>query len=387
MKETKVVFIPPNGEIVAQDFALHRIAAFLKTQSITTYLLHVLDNASEIPNYTDHTISLDSKDAIIPYLQNNDFDLIFHRTWMHRYCFAAELAEQFSNIIVYIKDWHNYPKKKYELIYTTIEDFEGIERLFKSGRTILTHYTNKQYKLWAKRYDVSKKQFVFFPEYCTKSNFYVREQVNYNHNEVKLVMAGSLTPTSSSELVDAKGFYKKIKSLTSQKINVDIVLLKKFYSRVMNLPEYKDYLYEHTFNNYFNIKLGKEMDPSILKDYDFAIFSDTFYNYEIKEYPELYKYAVISRLVLYLEAGLPLIVNQEMKSLSKLVKKHNLGFVFKDNDVKSFKKILDINTSEYQQLVKNIYSFREKYTYNHKTMKPLMDKLHEKKSISIGINK
>jgi glycosyltransferase involved in cell wall biosynthesis len=218
---------------------------------------------------------------------------------------------------------------------------------------------------------------VFFPEYCTKENLNFRKNIAYDKKRVKLVMAGTLTPTSEPELVDAKSFYKKMKELTECKVEVNVVLLKKFYDMVFTQERYKDYLYEHTFNDYFKIHLGAEMDPSVLKGYDFGIFSDTFYDYELKKYSEHYKYAVISRVVLYLEAGLPIVVNRAMSSLSKIVEDNNIGIVFEDEDVKHFDEILDISQKEYEILVENVYRFREDFSYNDITMKPIMEMLNE----------
>ena len=372
----KVVIVPPNGESIVQDFAMHRLSNFFKSKGIETYLLQLNNKKNkDIKIYTDYVIDVESQDDIVSYLQNNKFDLILHRSWMHRYRFAAVLAESFSNIVLYIKDWHDFPKEKYKFLYKTEEDFDGIQRIFKSGKTVLSHFTKEQHLIWEKRYQISQKQFLFFPEYCTKENFYYRKNIAYDKENVKLVMAGTLTSTSEPELVDAKSFYKKMKEITNCSVEVNIVLLKKFYDMVFTEDKYKDYLYEHTFNDYFSIHLGREMDPSILKEYDFGIFSDTFYNYELKKYSEHYKYAVISRVVLYLEAGLPIVVNRAMSSLSKIVEDNNIGIVFEDEDVERFNEILDINQEEYSSLVENVYKFREDFSYNDITMKPIMEML------------
>ncbi len=372
----RIAIIPPNGENIPQDFALRRIVKFLNSQNIETYLIQVnIEKNKNLESYTTHIITVENMNEIISYLKNNKFDLIFHRPWMHRYEFAAVLAETFENIIFYIKDWHNFPKEKYKFIYKTVEDFDGIERLFKSGKKILSHFTVEQSERWAEEYNLSKEQFVFFPEYCTKDSIDTRDNINYDKNNIKLVMAGTLTPTSEPELVDAKSFYKKIKDITSLSIEVNVVLLKRFYALVQNEEKYKDYLYEHNFNKYFSIHLGKEMDPSILKGYDFGIFSDTFYDFELKEYPEHYEYAVISRFVLYLEAGLPVVVNKAMKSLSKIVEENKIGIVFEDKDIDEFNKVLDIDKNEYNNLVSNVYIFRDKFSYNDETMKPILETL------------
>jgi len=377
MKANKTIaLIPPNGDNINQDFSLNRIAIFLNSQRIDTYLIQVDSKYNKsITQYTKYVITLDTKEDIVSYLKNNKFDLIFHRSWMHRYKFASMLAEEFDNIIFYIKDWHNFPLAKYKFIYKNIEDFEGIERLFKSGKRILSHFTEEQFIKWAKKYNASEEQFMFFPEYCTRENFFKRDNIVYNNKNIKLVMAGTLTPTSEPELVDAKSFYQKIKDITNLSIEVNVVVLKKFYDLVQKEDKYKDYLYEHNFNKYFFIHLGKEMDPSILKGYDFGIFSDTFYNFELKQYPEHYEYAVISRFVLYLEAGLPVIVNKSMKSLSKIVEDNEIGIVFEDEDIKDFNQILDIGNEEYLDMVENVYKFREKYSYNENTMKPILEML------------
>jgi len=374
LKNNKIIIVPPNGENIAQDFALQRIVSFLKSKNLKTYLLQI-DNKYNNKMYTDYVINVNSRNEIIDYLKRNDFDLIIHRSWMHRYAFAAELAEEFDNIIVYIKDWHNYPKEKYKFIYKTEEDFLGIEKLFKSGKQILTHFTDEQYKVWAERYNISGKYFSFFPEYCTKENFCINKQNQYDKYNPTLVMAGTLSATSEPSLIPGKSFYRKVKEITNCNIEVNVVLLSKFYDLVQTDDRYKDYMYEDMFNDYFSIKLGKEMDPTILEGYDFGIFNDTFYGCELINYAEHYEYAVISRLVLYLEAGLPIIVNKSMKAIANIVKEHKIGIIFEDGDVVEFDKIINLSQENYKQMVENVYTYREIFSYNEETMKPILEML------------
>lgn len=355
--------------------ALIRLCDYLKECGVSIYWAQIEEEKNHAKLLSsDHLITVNDLDSIVEYAKQGEFDLILHRGWMHRYSFAARLSREVENIVFYIKDWQNYPREKYKFIYTTDEDFDAIEELFRSGKKIFSHFTKEQHRIWAQRYGIGTENFHFLPEYCNEKNF-IENDIKPVKSAMKLVMAGSLPPTCEPELVAAKNFYKMMKDITSCGVYLDVMLLEKNYENLRNDPRYKDYRYEELFNKYFGIKKGSSMQPDILSGYHFGIFSDTLYGTELEKYPEHYEYAVFSKIVLYLEAGLPVLINAALKSIARIVKEHNIGIVFQEKDLLELDTLLDIEPKEYEKMVQNVYNFRKVFTYNTQTLKELLSLL------------
>ena len=379
MQSKKIAFIPPNGEIIEQDFALDRIINYFDKIGIECFLL--LNNQDVPDNRLSHIhkIIFHGTEKIIQHLEVNQYDLIFSRTWMHRYSFGAELAKRFDNVITYIKDWHNFPKDVYEFVYKTVDDIKAIQEIFQYSQLVLSHYSNEYMEFLYREYNIHRtKNYFFFPEYSHKNNFYEKIHKSYNIETIKIVFAGGGTHSSiPSQIGPVKSFLFTIAQLSEQKISVTQMVLAKFYKRMEENPIlYQDLLYENQFNPFFSLKLGENLMSSIGENYHFGIFTDSNYQKNnLFEYAEAY--AITSKFAFYLECGLPLLVNKRFKTLSQLIEEHHIGLTFDDEDLKDFKKVLNISEDKYHKIVTNIYTFREKFTYNNKTMEPLFNLFHK----------
>ncbi|MDC7250241.1 MAG: hypothetical protein PQJ49_10030 [Sphaerochaetaceae bacterium] len=363
----KVIFIPPNGEMFINDFSIERLGKYCKNKNnIETLLIKIKNpNSPDNFNYVDSVIDVESKEEIVEYLKTLDYDVIFHRSWMHAYAFAQLLVEQFDNVIVNIKDWEVSTKKEYEVMYgkKSVEDFDAIEAIFKKAKLVLSHFTGPQAEIWAKRYNVCKEKFRFFPEYCNEESFYFRSNLSYE--KPRLVLAGSLSPSSyPEEICPSKSHLRVIRKVTKKDISIDYVLPIGTYAGVKSLKNrllFQDVLFEDKFNKNFNIFRGKTLDSSILNNYNFGFFSLEYVTKN--EYKN--KYAIPSKFAFYLESGLPMIVNKKLKALSHFIETYNLGILFDNDDIDSLEKILNITNSEYVKMVENIYSFRKTFVINH----------------------
>ena len=152
----KIAFIPANGILLKQDFTLHKMGLYFKNINNITIDLIYIKSETKIEKeleYFDNIKVLKSQDKILDFLKINSYHLIFHRAWMHRYTFASVIAENFSNSVIYIKDWFDeMPRNQYKFFYKTDEDYDAIKKIFKSNRYILSHYdkryTNKQSSIY-----------------------------------------------------------------------------------------------------------------------------------------------------------------------------------------------------------------------------------------------
>lgn len=357
--------------MIEQDFALLRIILYLENYGFKITILQL--NKSKFHNKFKkvNIIEFENENDILKYLKQYSFDIVFHRSWMHRYLFASKILKIVPNAVLYIKDWYyEYTKKEYKFCYDTDEDYDAIKYIIKQGKLILSHYSHHYTDLVAKSYDVSKDKFIFFPEFTHKPFYNKRKRYEYNSRKINIVYAGSLLPTSLPEqLIAGKATYNSIKKIANQNINITALLLPKYYKNVFNNEKlYSDYLYENKFNKYFYIKKGAELKYKLLNQYDFGFFA-------LHDLPSGTKYksteihGVTSKFAFYMEAGLPVIVAKNMTKLANIVKKYKIGLVVTDKEFFNLNKVLDISAKEYDQLVENIYKFRNVFSYNEDTLK------------------
>jgi len=371
MKNKSIVFIPPNGELVAQDFALFRIINYLAELNIKTYLLVVNELNDSKLHYETNIIAFNSRQEIISHLENNKYNLIFHRTWMHRYPFAAEIANKFDNAIIYIKDWQNLPEDKYGHVYSTQDDCEAIKSIFNSNATLLSHYKHSYMKKLSKQYNSPNSKLIFFPEYCNK-NLFIQKNKSVK-KKMKILFASGLNSSSQAiETSPGKSVFNLMYTISKQNIRIDLMLLPKAYTKLnANDKLYEDYLYEDKFNPFFNIKKGSELNHNDTLKYHFGIFAGLDMNVE-GLYLEAESNAITSKLSFYLESGLPILVNKKFKFLSKLVEKNSIGLIYEDKNLKDLNSLINITKKEYSDLLQNVNIFRKKFIYNQKTMKPIL---------------
>jgi len=378
LKNKTIAFIPPNGEVIKQDFALYRIISYFESKGVKTFLLIVNNgNQNDLLHYNTSIIHLKDKNEIFTHLKNNKYDLIFSRSWMHRYSFGAKIAKEFDNVVSHIKDWHDFPKDEYAYIYKSPADFDGILEIFKYSKLVLSHYSDEYLKFLYKKYNIDKTQnYLFSPDYTIKNNFYTTKNKSYSLDTAKIILAGGGAHSSlPGKIAPMKSLLFTMTQLADQKIYVDQVVLKKHFEKIQNNTVlYEDLLYEDKFNPFFSLKLGSELDSSLGEKYHFGIFADS--NYQANNlFERAESYGVTSKFAFYMECGLPVLVNKRFKTLSKIVETNKIGITFVDDDLKDFKKLLDISQTKYNKLIKNVYKFREKFTYNSETMKPIFEML------------
>jgi len=382
MNTKKIALIPPGGEFINQDFALQRIALYFITQDIVVYLIK-LGSSSKIEEDTifNYIITVQDIQELEELNQTHQFDLVVHRCWMHKYIFASTLLNKFSNIVFYIKDWMDeIPKEEYGFLYKTQEDYDGIKAIFQSGHTILSHYSNKYTNKLSRKYQVPNNTFNFFPEYCIKNNFYTRKNTKFDPKNIRLLWAGGLSPSNKPKRIDEeKIFLDGLVHISKQNIKIDLFLLKKHFNRVFDKQQFeiwRDWLYEDQFNNNINIKMGRPMDATIFEHYDFGIAAGLFYDENCLALKSVCQ-AVVSKIALYLEAGIPIIVNEKWVAIAQIVKKYKIGIVISNNDLNDFNSVFQISQYDYDQIVSNIYIYRSKYSYNNRTMNFLLRLINE----------
>jgi len=359
--KNKILFIPPNGKIHIKDFSLNRIARFLSSMdNYHTVLIYISNIKMDDIKYFDEVIEVDNKDELIQKIETMKYDFIFHRSWMHAYSFAADLTQKYDNVIVNIKDWNFAPEDVYTSLFKTNKDFKAIAIIFEKAFKVLSHFTTEQIELWEKTYKINKKKFMFFPEYCNQERFVVKKNIVYDIPQ--LVFAGNISPTSYPEdYFPSKALLNSVRNLTKKNIKITFILPPILYDNSFgkNVDMYRDFDFERKFNSKFTIKRGEVLNPSILNMYHFGFF-------ELKINclnEDLFKYAVVSKFAFYLEASLPILVNEKFVSMATIVSENGLGIVFSNSDIENLDTVLKISQQQYSLYLKNIANFRNKYKY------------------------
>ncbi len=105
----------------------------------------------------------------------------------------------------------------------------------------------------------------------------------------------------------------------------------------------------------------KKVSPYVLNkemsEYTFGIFADFWM--KTNSNPGVVKTDMGTKMTNYIEAGLPIIVSEQMEYIADIVNEQGIGFVVKFKDLKNLKKIIE--KQNYSQLQKNVKKFQEKF--------------------------
>ena len=357
-----IILIPPNGSFKKQDFSLQRIAKWLNSNSKLKIILLYIENESFSPNLEvfNNTICVQNDKELFKAIDKIDYEYIFHRSWMGTYFFASKLVAKFDNVIVNIKDWNFAEQEVYDFLYPKSKDYEAIEYIFKNADLVLSHFTQEQSRLWAHEYSCSEDKFIFFPEFCNPSSFIYRDY-SHERSRVNLVYAGKIPSTTLPEdYFPGKSHLRSIKQISNYDISIDFVLPPTIYQDFFKeKKKYMDFIYEDEMNKHFNLRSGGVLDSRVLNDYHFGFFELETTGKNVM----LYKYAVTSKFAFYLEAGLPLLVNEKFESIAYYVKKYKIGIVFSNSDLDDMEKKLKITDDLYNSYQDNIKEFRTSFIY------------------------
>ncbi len=124
-------------------------------------------------------------------------------------------------------------------------------------------------------------------------------------------------------------------------------------------------------------KLNEEMS-----EYNYGIFADFFEQSKVDSNPGLLRTQLGSRMVNYIESGLPVIINRQFEYMVKIIEKYGLGFSINVEDVKNLRKIIE--QKNYSQFQKNIKKFQEEFKLSKKIkdIEEFYDKIVEMKNQS-----
>ena len=292
---------------------------------------------------------------------------VHFQAWLGMHCFAAAAAicieskviTEFNDIPMFILD-----ETEYDLAFG-----KGCYHLEKrSIEVILNYSTRLVFNTVSGGADdllidaQVKAQPLYFNSYPLKAFF--SDASGPSSNEPgRLVFAGTVNPSAYPDAVfgDVK-LINLIKLITRQEIEFNI-FLNPYQAKLAN-GNFQDYFDLEQRNPNFHIMDGVSPDrlPGAISHMGYGslvyLFPDEFL---IKK--KHFSNMMPTKFFSYIEAGLPVLVSDRLKGVSKEVERNGLGIVLKKKDLYGIGDIL--KNANYHQLKNNVLNYREKHSMDH----------------------
>lgn len=289
----------------------------------------------------------------------------FHiQCWMLSYHLGRFIIENKKNAKV-ICDFYDvtgmYSEKKFlKIIYDDFnvdQDLENEKFIFENADGIIHRYKQEIFLDYSKKYN-STKNILEFQQYPTEI---LKLSKNITTNKFKFVFCGTLIPPNDSkhpkELFNASGLYEAFDSVLKNNHELNI------YLPINGNSEFNKWIFDLRDSNYTeNLKIHNSLplDSLIIEisKYDFGINIQKIDMKKTKISHFSYKGAMGTKNYTYLEAGLPILVNNEYSYCKELVEKNNIGIAVKSEDLRNINEILE--NVDINNLKKNVRKFNVK---------------------------
>ena len=225
-----------------------------------------------------------------------------------------------------------------------LENADGI--VMKFPEYILDYYKNLGY--------IINCPVLTYIDYCNEE-FFFNKYLDID-NDIHLVYGGVVDPTILPVEYYGNNQYIDIaKQLIEQEIYFHIYI-KPQQSKIFK-NKYQDYIDLSNSSKYFKIHFGKPQGEfqREISQFHFGVF---FHDFSKTKRTELFEQTSIgNRLSTYLEAGIPIIIGDNLKLNSEYIEKYDIGFKINLNDLSELKD--KIKEANYEKLKENVIKTRE----------------------------
>lgn len=230
-------------------------------------------------------------------------------------------------------------------------DIANEKYCFENTTGVISHSLEPQYIKRIYNMELSHKM-CFFPNYCDDD--FLVENPHTNLDEIHIVYAGSVHGKHRDKAhFGITQFHEKIVQLAEQKIHFHV-----YPSPSQPEADYEDYVKLDKSSEYFHYhepihhdKLTKE-----LSKYHFGFLP--FFQSEYGRLPEKLTYATSLKLFNYVEAGIPVIVTEELAFQRWMLQRYSAAIVMKEpGDVKRIREFVE--AFDYQKAQRDIYANRQ----------------------------
>lgn len=228
----------------------------------------------------------------------------------------------------------------------------------ENAHGIILGYSYEAAKILKERYCVKAPVLEFHTYVCSE---FVSKQNTTRYSEedgkIHLVYGGNVAPSNLPQKIFADvQFHELIKGITKQGLYFDIYA-SPHVSPVKFELFFSDYLAISRENNLFRLKKGLFPDTAAheFSRYDFGMMvylfnQGTFLNDALQT-------RLPGKFFLYLEAGLPIVISEELAYVAKIVREYEIGIVVRQAEIDNLSKI--IPGYHYEQLKNNVIAARK----------------------------
>jgi glycosyltransferase involved in cell wall biosynthesis len=224
-------------------------------------------------------------------------------------------------------------------------------RCFKKVDGILSKMSLKDFEFL--KYDVIIPKLALFPSNLDEWTFAPKKKKN---KTIHVVYGGSPNAVGGEKI----SFMEVIKIVTSQEIYIHT------YGPCLRESDTQKFLKESKKNKYYinHEKVTPYKLNAELSEYNYGIFPEFLEQSKADLNPTLIKTQLCAKIINYIEAGLPIIVNKQFEYMTGIIEKYGIGFGIDSEDLKHLRKILE--KKDYPKLQKNIKKFQETFNWKNK---------------------
>ena len=318
-----------------------------------------------------HTILLCPKIAYNPKLLNNEWDtIIFYRNPYH----VLRVVRQLKNVYLY----HGFIPKNYliDLVRRQVKvpfivDSQDIyacyyglnpsvnwiqeelpleKNCLQQPDGLIAQSLEANYAL--RIYGGRKPRTLYFPLYCDNDLFQENHKA-LDPDDIHIVYAGGVSGANRDrKQFGITQFHELIGVLEKQKIHFHI------YPNPNNLKgDFNDYYKLSASHAYFHFHPSVSQDelPAALNKYHFGILP--FFKSQSGLTDIKFKYATALKLFNFIEAGIPVLVSEDLYFQSWFIRRADAGIVIREADVNTLREVIE--RIDYPALVKQLSRKRE----------------------------
>src|SRR5437868_7680768 len=217
-----------------------------------------------------------------------------------------------------------------------------------------------------KIYEIKKRPpLLFFPLYCD-NDFFQANTKELRQDDIHLVYAGEIMGSfRDKKQFGNVQFHELIDTLSKQRIHFHV------YPSPSTLPLYfEEYKQIERQNSFFHLHNAVAQDALAkeLSKYHFGIIP--FFKANTNQSDDKYKFSTALKLFNFIEAGIPVLVSEDIEFQCWMALRYSAGISIRKNDIPSLRNIIE--KTDYRKLVNGLLQEREKISLK-RNIKNLVD--------------
>jgi hypothetical protein len=342
-----------------------RQSSYLRSRNWKTVLLTINEfYGQDKTRFFDEVVHTgDNYFLLLAYALLTPANFLHVRCWMPGLGFGALISALSGQKTVF--EFMDIPEKftdrrNYGYLYgedLAREDFEGLPAVFTNADGLILNHTEKEMKALKKKHE-RENHVIQFHEYvydafCTERGVQLSKPFS-------IVYAGSFSPSSDPHpFFGTTQLLRLIQRLTGQGIRFFV-----YFNPFTNVKLMWDYQFEAKRNPRFELKRGKA--PYLVsRDLSSMHFGSLLFDLEGVEVKKGHYGSLLpTKVTLYLEAGLPILVSEELDYVAEIVTSNQIGLVIAKEDIDDLDRILE--SCDYATLRGNVLDFRKGFNYVEK---------------------